>query len=154
MAKRTIKSKYEAQDETLSRRRQLLSGDSDLAEIYYEVDPQPATTEQSSGSGNGTIDSPPPYTSEPSSAEAAKTSPEPVRTKAVRSSKKKPDARITAQEILVGIVAQKLKKASNDIAVTSTIKSLASGMCFLLPPINIMILMIIRNQAAQHWRMR
>jgi fatty acid synthase subunit alpha len=130
MAKRTIKSKYEAQDATLSRRRQLLSGDADLAEIYYEVDPQPASPEPSSGSSNVTNDSPPPYSSEPSSSEAAKPSPAPARTKAARSSKKKPDVPVTALEIVVAIVAQKLKKSSNDIAVTSTIKSLASGMFF------------------------
>ena len=131
MAKRTIKSKYEVEDATLSRRRQLLSGDTDIAEIYYEVDPQ------SSGSGNTSNDPPPPYSPEPIVSEAAKQSPVPARTKAARSSKRKPDAPIAAQEILVGIVAQKLKKTSSDIAVTSTIKSLASGMCSnaLNPPI-------------------
>ena len=126
MAKRTIKSKYEAQDATLTRRRQLLSGDADLAEIYYEVDPQPAAAEQSSN------DCPPPYSSEPTSSEATDQSPAPARTKSALSSKKKPDAPVTALEILVGIVAQKLKKPSSDIAVASTIKSLASGM-FLIP---------------------
>jgi fatty acid synthase subunit alpha len=129
MAKRTIKSKYEDQDATLSRRRQLLSGDADLAQIYYEVDPQPAPAEKSS-EGNGTNDSPPPY-SEPAAAEAAKVSSAPAKTKAAASSKKKPDTSVTALEILVGIVAQKLKKQPSDIPITSTIKALASGM-FLL----------------------
>ena len=40
MAKRTVTSQYEAKDATLSIKRQLLSGDGDLAEIYYEVAPQ------------------------------------------------------------------------------------------------------------------
>jgi fatty acid synthase subunit alpha len=128
MAKRTIKSKYEDQDATLSRRRQLLSGDADLAQIYYEVDPQPAPAERSSGEENGTNDSPPPY-SEP--AAVTNSSPAPAKTKAAASSKKKPDTPVTALEILVGIVAQKLKKQSSDIPITSTIKALASGM-FLL----------------------
>lgn len=130
MAKRTIKSKYEDQDATLSRRRQLLSGDTDLAQIYYEVDPQPTPAEKSSTEGNGTSDSPPPY-SEPAAAEAAKPSSSPAQTLAATSSKRKPDTPVTALEILVGIVAQKLKKQSSDISTTSTIKALASGKSLL-----------------------
>jgi fatty acid synthase subunit alpha, fungi type len=132
MAKRTIKSKYEAQDATLARRRQLLSGDADLAEIYYEVDPQPVAAEQSSASANATNDCPPPYSPEPTISEAPKPSAAPAPTNSAVSSKKKPDTPVTALEILVGIVAQKLKKPSSDIAVASTIKSLASGM-YLMP---------------------
>lgn len=137
MAKRTVKSKYEAQDATLSRRRHLLSGDTDLADIYYEVDPQPALAVPSPRSDIVVNDSPPPYSSEPSSLESLNSAPAPLRTNAARSSKKKLDSPVTALEILVGVVAQKLKRTSSDIAVTSTIKYLAGGRLSThqLPPI-------------------
>ena len=124
MAKRTIKSKYEAQDATLSRQRQLLSGDGDLAEIYYEVDPQASVPEPVSESSNLLNAPPPPYTE---SSEAVKPSPAPTRTSASSISSKKPDTPVSALDIIIGIVAQKLKKSSHEIAVSSTIKSLVSG---------------------------
>ncbi|PSS23380.1 hypothetical protein M430DRAFT_33877 [Amorphotheca resinae ATCC 22711] len=130
MAKRTIKSKYEAQDATLSGKRQLLSVDRDRAEIYYEVDPYSSPAESASDSSNETSNPPPPYTaSVPETSEASRPSPPsaPGRTNAGVLSSKKPDAPISALEIIVGIIAQKLKKSSDEIAATSTIKSLVSG---------------------------
>lgn len=119
MAKRTIKSQYAAKDAALSTTRQLLSGDSDLAEIYYEVDPQPEAAPISKESSAP----PPPYTPAPEHpSEAARPSP------AATSSQKKPDVPVSALEILVGIVAQKLKKSIDEISTSSTIKSLVSGM--------------------------
>lgn len=128
MAKRTLRSKYETQDATLSRHRQLLSGDADLPDIYYEVDPRAPVAALASGNSTVTNDSPPPYTASVSDNSAApKPSPAHARTRAGPRSSKKPDAPITALEIIIGIVAPKLKKSLNEIAVTSTIKYLASG---------------------------
>lgn len=129
MAKRTIKSQYEAKDTALSTKRQLLSGDADLSEIYYEVAPLleaiPSTSSQSAP--------PPPYT--PAESERMEIA-RPVAAPISSSSSKKEDLTITALEIIVGIVAQKLKKSSEDISTSSTIKSLVSGMSArsLIPP--------------------
>lgn len=127
MAKRTIKSKYAARDAMLSRQRQLLSGDADLAEIYYEVDPQSLPSESAIGNSNEADGPPPPYT--PGIQETLKATPPPApgRENASPRPSKKPDAPVTALEIVIGIVAQKLKKKSDEIAVISTIKSLVSG---------------------------
>jgi len=127
MAKRTIKSQYEAKDAALSTKRQLLSGEGDLAEIYYEVAPQP---EAISSSKKESIVAPPPYTPAPERAsEPAR--PPPAAT--AGSSSKKPDVPVSALEIIVGIVAQKLKKATDEISTSSTIKSLVSGMSSTIP---------------------
>lgn len=116
MAKRTIKSQFEAKDAALSTKRQLLSGDSDLKEIYYDVDPEPLATPRESDDNT-----PPPYT-------LGATHPaEIVRPVAATSSQKKPDVSVSALEILLGIIAQKLKKPSAEISTSSTIKSLVSG---------------------------
>ncbi|KAH8585661.1 putative 3-oxoacyl-synthase [Bisporella sp. PMI_857] len=121
MAKRTIKSQYQERDSTLSIKRQLLSGDSDLAEIYYEVDSQPEIVAPKE---KAHIAPPPPYTpAAPESSQAA----EPYPAPAASSSQKKPDIPITALEIIVGIVAQKLKKSTTELSTSSTIKSLVNG---------------------------
>jgi len=121
MAKRTIKSQYEGKDTILSTRRQLLSGDADLSEIYYEVAPQPEVIPSTSSQSAP----PPPYTPTPSErTEVARQVAAPIS----GSTSKKTDLPITAVEIIVSIVAQKLKKSSQEISTSSTIKSLVSGM--------------------------
>jgi fatty acid synthase subunit alpha, fungi type len=122
MAKRTIKSQYAAKDATLSTKRQILSADSDLAEIYYEVDPEPP-------SGKDEDIPPPAYTA--SAPEQPRSPPKPSRTNGA--SQKKPDAPVSTLEIILTVMAQKLKKTSDEISVSSTIKSLVSGMPFPLP---------------------
>jgi len=126
MAKRTINSQYQDKDAALSTTRQILSGDTDLAEIYYDVAPYRAEIPSSNDSVP-----PPPYTP---SQERPQEPTRAVGTLATRPSAKKPDVPISAFEIVVGIIAQKLKKTANEIAVTSTIKSLVSGMSSNLSP--------------------
>jgi fatty acid synthase subunit alpha len=123
MAKRTLKSQYASKDEALSIRRQLLSGDADLAEIYYEVAPQAEVVPSGSTEDNA---SPPPYSS--SVPDSPSEAPTVAPTYSSSVSQKKPDTPITALEIILGIVAQKLKKTTEEISVSSTIKSLVSGM--------------------------
>lgn len=121
MAKRTLKSQYAAKDAALSTKRQLLSGDADLAEIYYEVTPPAEVVTPSTESVP-----PPPYTAK--KPERSSESPKTAPARSNPSSQNKPDAPVSALEIIVAIVAQKLKKTTDEIFVASTIKSLVSGM--------------------------
>jgi fatty acid synthase subunit alpha len=120
MAKRTLKSQYAAKDAALSTKRQLLSGDADLAEIYYEVAPLSEVAPSSESVP------PPPYTA--AEPERPLETPQAAPTRSNPISQKKPDASVSALEIIVAIVAQKLKKTTDEISAASTIKSLVAGM--------------------------
>ncbi|KAG9242263.1 putative 3-oxoacyl-synthase [Calycina marina] len=118
MAKRTIKSQHQVKDSTLSIKRQLLSADADLAEIYYEVAPQTGAIPKVENRSPPL----PPHTPAEEN-QTAKSAPIALAS----NSSKKPDLQVTALEIIIGIVAQKLKKTSSNISASSTIKSLVSG---------------------------
>lgn len=122
MAKRTLKSQYAAKDAALSIKRHLLSGDTDLAEIYYDIVPQ-----VEAAPSNDTESTPPPPYSAELQAPLSET-PRSVPTRSGLSSQRKPDAPVSALEIIMAIVAQKLKKSTEEISTSSTIKSLVSGM--------------------------
>lgn len=119
MAKRTIKSQYAAKDAALSIKRQLLSGDTDLAEIYYEVAPQAEVTPSIESSP------PPPYAA--AEPERPSETPKAAPASSIPRSQKKSDAPVSTLEIIVAIIAQKLKKTTEEISTSSTIKSLVSG---------------------------
>ena len=122
MAKRTISTHYQERDSALSIKRQLLSGESNTAEIYYELEPKPV------GRSRDDETAPFPYTpAAPEPSQLVRASP--VTT--ALTSHKKPDVPVTALEIIVGIIAQKLKKTTADISTSCSIKSLVSGMPFL-----------------------
>jgi fatty acid synthase subunit alpha len=126
MAKRTLKSQYAAKDATLSTKRQLLSGDTDLAEICYEVAPE-AEVEST--------EPPPTYTA--AVPKTSFSSPKAAVVSPAANPSKKPDAPVSALEVIVAVIAQKLKKSADDIPTSSTIKSLVSGMLSPPPPIYI-----------------
>jgi len=118
MAKRTVKSQYQAKDATLSIKRQLVSGDGDVSEIYYEVAPQ---AEANPSTSSQDVPSPPYTAAAPEKTDIARPIGAPVFMSG--NSSKKEDLPITALEIIIGIIAQKLTKSSEEILVCSTIKS-------------------------------
>ncbi|KAL5319173.1 hypothetical protein ACEPPN_012222 [Leptodophora sp. 'Broadleaf-Isolate-01'] len=123
MAKRTIASKYKDRDQSKSVKRELLCTDENGSEIYYAngsvlVDPSHREGEKDS------IDAPP---------QTAPVQTE-VEVKPVQVSKSLnvgpapvPDAPILAQDIVVSLVAQKLRKSNGEINRTSSIKHLVGG---------------------------
>ena len=118
MARRTLASKYEAYDAALSVQRQILCYSKDAKEIYYDVDPvedQPKPTESS----NEGAPSAPAVVSAPVAVVQALPSAGPAA--------QVPDAPVSATDIVRALIAQKLKKALEDIQLTKAIKDLVGG---------------------------
>jgi fatty acid synthase subunit alpha len=120
MAKRTLKTKYEAHDAARTVQRQILCSNKDAKDIYYDVDP---------------IEDEPEPAAAPSSSAAPSTAPAaaagaPVAAAPAPSAgpaAQVPDEPVTATDILRALVAQKLKKPLLDIPLSKAIKDLVGG---------------------------
>ncbi|KAJ3389073.1 3-oxoacyl-[acyl-carrier-protein] synthase, partial [Entophlyctis sp. JEL0112] len=112
MAIRTLKTKYEAYDDAVTRRRVQLCTSKDRKDIYYEFDDvvaeEPPNVQP--------IPSPPPV------AAVA-----PVVSMSSTSASAVSDAAISAGEILFALIAQKLKKSLAEVSPTKTIRDLVGG---------------------------
>ncbi|ORY41089.1 fatty acid synthase [Rhizoclosmatium globosum] len=117
MAIRTLKMKYEAYDDAVTRRRVQLCTSKDRKDIYYEF--EDVAVEESAPA--------------PAAASAAPVAAAPVAVAApvaaapAASSGAVSDAPITAGEILYAVIAHKLKKPLAEIAPTKSIKDLVGG---------------------------
>ncbi|KAJ1909509.1 fatty acid synthase alpha subunit Lsd1, partial [Mycoemilia scoparia] len=121
MAARTLKFKYEAYDDAMTRRRTNLCYIKDKDEMYYHHEPEPeapVAEEESSAPAQPTQAAPVPV-----AAAAAAAAPAPP----AGGSAEIEDAPITAKEILHAIVAQKLKKSLDEIPVSKSIRDLVGG---------------------------
>ena len=121
MAKRTLASKYEAYDAARSIQRDILCYNKDAKEIYYDVEPEeeeaaPATGAQDASSGQTAPAAPTPASSAAPSPPASAGPAAAVE-----------DAPVKAVDILRALVAQKLKKALQDIPLSKAIKDLVGG---------------------------
>ncbi|TFK33214.1 fatty acid synthase [Crucibulum laeve] len=117
MATRTLKAKYEAADDSISRTRAILCHSKNVKEIYYQYEDEPEApeTEQPSEST--------PAAASPA-ATAAPVASAPPASGPVASIE---DVPIKALDILIVIVAQKLKKKVDEVPLTKTIKDLVGG---------------------------
>ncbi|KAJ3074593.1 3-oxoacyl-[acyl-carrier-protein] synthase, partial [Rhizoclosmatium hyalinum] len=117
MAIRTLKMKYEAYDDAVTRRRVQLCTSKDRKDIYYEF--EDVAVEESAPA--------------PAAASAAPVAAAPVAVAApvaaapAASAGAVSDAPITAGEILYAVIAHKLKKPLAEIAPTKSIKDLVGG---------------------------
>ena len=113
MASRTLKIKYDVQDTAKAIKRQILCVSKNSKEIYYEFE----KTEEP------TISSlPDPVSHNPVSIAPAA---EPVRfTKSVDPIADEP---VRALDILIAIIAQKLKKSASELSLSKSIKELVAG---------------------------
>ena len=118
MATRTLKAKYEAQDDSVSHMRVILCHAKNTKEVYYQFEDEPEAPEAETS------------TSEPSSAPAAV----PVAAPAVQaaapaaaSAASIEDVPLKAIEVLGVIVAQKLKKRVDEVPLSKSIKDLSGG---------------------------
>jgi fatty acid synthase subunit alpha, fungi type len=124
MAKRTIASKYEAYDAAKSIQRQILCYNKDPKEIYYDVDPVEEEPETATGASSGETSAA--SGSAPAAATAAPVAAAPAPAGAGPAAAVA-DAPVQAIEIVRALVAQKLKKAYNDIPLSKAIKDLVGG---------------------------
>jgi fatty acid synthase subunit alpha len=117
MATRTLKAKYEAQDDSLGRSREILCIAKNPKEIFYQFEDEP---EAAPGSA--------PEAPAPGSA-----APVPIATAPIAAAAPSgpvaaiDDVPIKALDILLVIVAQKLKKKVDEVPPSKTIKDLVGG---------------------------
>ncbi|KAJ4138075.1 beta subunit of fatty acid synthetase [Fusarium equiseti] len=120
MAKRTLKSKYEAYDAAKSVQRNILCYNKDAKEIYYDVDPVEEEPEPAAASSSDAPASAPAAAAAPTAAAApAPPSSGPVAQVA--------DEPVQAVDIVRALVAQKLKKPLLEIPLSKAIKDLVGG---------------------------
>ncbi|CAM1511186.1 Fc.00g086990.m01.CDS01 [Cosmosporella sp. VM-42] len=118
MAKRTLASKYEAYDAAKSVQRQILCYNKDAKEIYYDVDPVEEEPEPVASSSSDV-----PAAAPAAGAPAAAAPPPPSAGPAAQV----PDEPVQAVDIVRSLIAQKLKKARDEVPLSKAIKDLVGG---------------------------
>jgi fatty acid synthase subunit alpha len=119
MAKRTLKSKYEAYDAAKSVQRNILCYNKDAKEIYYDVDPVEEEPEPAAASSSDAPAAPAAAAAAPSAAAAPAPSSGPVAQVA--------DEPVQAVDIVRALIAQKLKKPLLEVPLSKAIKDLVGG---------------------------
>ncbi|RUP46910.1 fatty acid synthase [Jimgerdemannia flammicorona] len=120
MAQRTLSLKYEAYDDALTNRRVNLCYSKDGKDIYYAIDP-PAQEETAAPAASAS--KPAASIAATAAAPVAVAAPSPSAGPAAAIS----DMPVTASEVLLVIVAQKLKKAVEEVPASKAIKDLVGG---------------------------
>lgn len=122
MAKRTLKQKFEAYDAAKSIQRDVLCYSADAKSIYYDFEepsPAPAADQDST------------VKSAPTAATPATTEPTPVQvapaSRPAGPAQTIPDEAVKAVDIVHALIAQKLKKPIDEIALSKPIKDLVGG---------------------------
>ena len=123
MAKRTLASKYEANDAAKSVQRQILCYNKDAKEIYYDVDPV-VEEDAPPAAGDAPAPSSSPASVKSSAPAAAAVSPSPNSGPAAAVE----DVPVQAVDIVRSLIAQKLKKPIAEIPLSKAIKDLVGGM--------------------------
>ncbi|KAI9348018.1 fatty acid synthase [Obelidium mucronatum] len=120
MAIRTLKMKYEAYDDAVTRRRVQLCTSKDRKDIYYEF--EDAAVEEAAAAPAAAASAAPVAAAAAPVVVAA-----PVAAAPAAAAGAVGDAPITAGEILYALIAHKLKKPLAEIAPTKSIKDLVGG---------------------------
>lgn len=121
MATRTLKAKYENEDDSVGRNRVILCHSKNTKEIYYQFE-----DEQTEIAAESSVESSP--TAAPVAAPGA-AAPTPVAapTPSAGPAATIADEPLKAVETLRAIIAQKLKKSLDEISLSKTIKDLVGG---------------------------
>ena len=119
MAKRTLKSKYEAYDAAKSVQRNILCYNKDAKEIYYDVDPIEEEPEPAAASSSDAAPA-----AAPAAAAAAAAAPPPPSAGPAAIVADEP---VQAVEIVRVLIAQKLKKHLLEVPLSKAIKDLVGG---------------------------
>ncbi|KAK9235159.1 3-oxoacyl-synthase [Lipomyces kononenkoae] len=120
LAKQTIQTKYQDHDTALSIRRQLLSIKQTESDIYYANGVAVEVPKQAPAKTDAKPTAPAP------SPEPAAAAPAPSGAGA-RSIATAEDVPVKSEDIVLTIIAQKLKKSTKDISLSSNIKALVGG---------------------------
>ncbi|OMH81189.1 Fatty acid synthase subunit beta, partial [Zancudomyces culisetae] len=118
MAQRTLKMKYEANDDIMNKSRSTMCYTKDQKELYYAYDPEPEPESESEPEQQQAATSAP----VPAAAAAA-----PVPIAAAAAAEQVVDVPISVSEVLVAVIAQKLKKQASEIQTSKSIKDLVGG---------------------------
>ncbi|KAJ1560650.1 3-oxoacyl-[acyl-carrier-protein] synthase, partial [Cladochytrium tenue] len=119
MALRTLKIKYEVHDDAVTRRRTQLCTSKDQKEIYYEFEDAAAPEAEAEAPVPAAASAPAPASASPAATAAA---PAPVAAAGPVA-----DEPPTALEVLLVLIAQKLKKPLSDVPTSKSIKDLVGG---------------------------
>ena len=122
MIKKTLGAKYQVHDAALAVQREIWSHKKNAREIYYEGGDAEAAPAQT-GKDTATPAPPTPAATPKAAEPIAAPQPAPVR-QAASSIDDKP---IAALDIIVALIAHKLKKSLHDIDLSQTIKKLVGG---------------------------
>ncbi|KAJ7200860.1 acyl transferase domain-containing protein [Mycena pura] len=117
-ATRTLKAKYEAKDDSISRTRTILCHAKNAKEIYYQFEDEPEASESDPDTADA-VTLAPAVTGVPAPVVAAPAPSGPVAAME--------DVPIKAIDILTVIVAQKLKKRVDEVPLSKSIKGLVGG---------------------------
>jgi len=117
MATRTLKAKYEAGDDSVSRTRAILCHAKHTKEVYYQFEDE-VVAEDTTPTPNPVVGS------VPTPVTVVQTPIAPAPAAAAASIE---DAPIKSLEILTVIIAQKLKKSTNEVPLSKSIKDLVGG---------------------------
>lgn len=119
MAKRTLAAKYETQDDSLTHTRSILCHSKNPKEVYYMFEDEPeaaAETSEAEASSAPTA----------VATTAAPAAPAPIAAPAGGAASID-DVPLKATDILLVIIAQKLKKQVNEVPLSKSIKDLVGG---------------------------
>ncbi|KAJ3414301.1 3-oxoacyl-[acyl-carrier-protein] synthase [Chytridiales sp. JEL 0842] len=115
MAIRTLKIKYEAYDDAVTRSRVQLCTSKDRKDIYYEFEDAVVEAEAA------------PAVSVAAPASVVAAAPVAVSAPVAQAAGPVADEPVTAQEVLIVLIAQKLKKSIPDVPLSKSIKDLVGG---------------------------
>lgn len=118
MATRTLKAKYETQDDSISRNRIILCHSKNTKEIYYQYEDE-AVAEVSSEASESTP--------APTAAPAVAATPVAAPVSSAGPAASIPDEPLKAVDTLRVIIAQKLKKGVDEVPLSKSIKDLVGG---------------------------
>lgn len=118
MATRTLKAKYETQDDSISRNRIILCHSKNTKEIYYQYEDE-AVSEVSSEASESTP--------APTAAPAVAVAPVAAPISSAGPAASIPDEPLKAVDTLRVIIAQKLKKGVDEVPLSKSIKDLVGG---------------------------
>ncbi|KAI7907575.1 fatty acid synthase [Cokeromyces recurvatus] len=117
MAVRTLGLKYQSYDTALNNRRQTLCISKDSKEIYYELESSVEEVVEPAALPKVNV----------APAPIAIPAPAPVAAPTTGPAAAVADVPVSAIEIILAVVAQKLKKSINDVPLSKSIKDLVSG---------------------------
>lgn len=117
MANRTLKAKFETQDDSVSLTRQIFCHAKHTKEVYYQFEDEP----EAPAEGEAAAASDAPASSTPTAAPVAAAAPPAGGAASIE------DVPLKATDVLVTIIAQKLKKKVDEVPLSKSIKDLVGG---------------------------